>query len=305
MVTQQVQAPVIYGVAVDSDRALPLPEWNAPVVLDQLSLRQAADLPAVSSAHEVTRRQTHGREFVLSTHGETEPGWIFEVPGLLSFRWTAGGHDIGYSLTADCPDALFTFWFVHVFLPMHIALERRGQFLHAGCVTINGRAVGLLAPSGSGKSTLVKALTEHGHALLADDKLRLDSSNDEVRAIPSHPFCRPSRDYETLGFQVAKFEPMPRKLDVLFYIEAVDAQARIEFDRLEGFRSVEHLMGCYLSGSLDQRQDRSERLASLAMISKIVPMQKLQVPRDMARLDEVCTAIEAFVDHLEPEPAAT
>ena len=54
---------------------------------------------------------------------------------------------------------------------------RHGLFpLHASCVKINDRAIAFAGPSAAGKSTLAAALTQRGHALLADDVCVIDTN---------------------------------------------------------------------------------------------------------------------------------
>lgn len=60
-----------------------------------------------------------------------------------------------------------------------LALYQRGVFtLHAGAVSIGGRAIAFAGPKGAGKSTLVAALSARGHALLSDDVVALDLPAD-------------------------------------------------------------------------------------------------------------------------------
>ncbi|MEO8358809.1 MAG: hypothetical protein ABI672_02170 [Vicinamibacteria bacterium] len=72
------------------------------------------------------------------------------------------------------------------------ALEQRAStessafaFLHAGGVTIRGRAILVPGRSFAGKSTLVEALLKRGAAYLSDDMIPIDG---RLRA---HPFPRP------------------------------------------------------------------------------------------------------------------
>ena len=54
-------------------------------------------------------------------------------------------------LTLDkCSQALLAFWFVHIFLPMYLTLERGWDFIHAAAVEVDNRPILFIAPSTGG-----------------------------------------------------------------------------------------------------------------------------------------------------------
>jgi HPr kinase/phosphorylase len=56
--------------------------------------------------------------------------------------------------------------------------------LHASCVDLSGAGVVLLGPSGSGKSDLALRLIDGGARLVADDRVVIERSGDELTARP-------------------------------------------------------------------------------------------------------------------------
>ena len=119
---------------------------------------------------------THGRELTLRTDRElarSEPGqpWCLEVEGVVSFSWTCGEPVIDYCLQGNGSRELLVFWFVHIFLPLHLTLERGYDFIHSAAVEIQGQPALFIAPSTGGKSTLGDYFLKQGHAMLSDDKV--------------------------------------------------------------------------------------------------------------------------------------
>jgi hypothetical protein len=68
-------------------------------------------------------------------------------------------------------------------------LHQRGFLvLHASAVAVNGRGVGFLGGSGWGKSTLAAVFQARGHALIADDVIAVDTSQDAAPCVfPAFP----------------------------------------------------------------------------------------------------------------------
>jgi serine kinase of HPr protein (carbohydrate metabolism regulator) len=56
--------------------------------------------------------------------------------------------------------------------------------LHASCVDLSGAGVVLLGPSGSGKSDLALRLIDGGARLVADDRVVIERSGDQLTARP-------------------------------------------------------------------------------------------------------------------------
>jgi hypothetical protein len=97
-----------------------------------------------------------------------------------------------------------------------LALEQRGHdFLHASCVSIDGRTVAFVGQTGTGKSTLAALLAEEGAEVLSDDHLRVEIADGEVRC---HPGVTAIRLRELTGRRVIS-PPAPgtasRRLDAL------------------------------------------------------------------------------------------
>ncbi len=175
----------LYGVRVVCDFALfdrPTPvSAVAPGEHSALQLRQAgtgssAPPPPESLAESMPLYSTHGRELFLRTDREAARSaagqpWCLQVEGLASFSWTGGDPVIHYQLGDQGNRALLVFWFVHIFLPLHLTLERGWDFIHAAAVEVDERPILFIAPSMGGKSTLGDYFLQQGHPMLSDDKV--------------------------------------------------------------------------------------------------------------------------------------
>lgn len=69
-----------------------------------------------------------------------------------------------------------------------LAFQLRGEVgIHAGAVSVGGRAIGFAGPHGAGKSTLAVGLSLLGYPLLTDDVLPLRYLNGSWHALHSLP----------------------------------------------------------------------------------------------------------------------
>ncbi len=62
-----------------------------------------------------------------------------------------------------------------------------------------------IAPSMGGKSTLTDFFIQQGHGLISDDKVPTVIENGQFLAGGSHPYHRPHRRFEELGYHVDNF----------------------------------------------------------------------------------------------------
>ena len=232
---------------------------------------------------------THGREVLLHTDRElasSVPGqpWCLEVAGVVSFTWTGGEPVIRYQLHDDGTWPLLIFWFVHIFLPLHLTLQRSYDFIHAAAVEVNGQAILFIGPSTGGKSTLGDYFLKRGHPMLSDDKVAAFRRRGEYYAVPSHPHHRPFREFEVLGYPVEPFAERSRPIHAFYVLEWAKAGAGVELTEVTGFRKFEELLPNYLYHFRFLQEQRLRWLAQLASQSLVFRVSR---PRDLARMHEV------------------
>lgn len=291
----------LYGVRVYSEfelfdtpaaTAAEAPGEHAPVSLVAMPAGQVP--PATTE--EFSLYYAHNRELYLHTDREcgfSQPGqpWRLEVRDVVSFYWLGGETEIRYVLHDQGTQPFLVFWFVHIFLPMYLTLERGHDFIHAAGVEVGDKAILLLAPSTGGKSTLGEYFLNQGHAMVSDDKVATFLHQDAFYAIPSHPHHRPWREYEVLGAPVENFANGPRLIRAFYLLEQGEPDSDVEITEVTGFRKFEELMPNYLySFTFLQEQ----RLRWLAQLADGAPVYRVTRPWNLERMHEV---YEALCEH--------
>jgi hypothetical protein len=288
----------LYGVKVFSDFALfdrPVPVTavapgeHAALILQRIEGDKAPlDYPESTPLHT-----THGRELTLRTDRELARSvagqpWCLEVENVVSFNWTGGESTIHYQLHGEGTPALLVFWFVHIFLPLHLTLERGYDFIHSAAVEIEGQPVLFIAPSTGGKSTLGDYFLKQGHAMLSDDKVATFLHEGEFWAVPSHPHHRPFREFEVLGHPVENFSTSAHPIHAFYLLEPGEPDSAVVITEVEGFRKFEQLLSNYLFAFRFLQEQRMRWLAGLADQSQVFRVQR---PWKLDRMQEVYEAI--------------
>jgi len=234
----------------------------------------------------------HGRNVYLYSDREldgSEPGqpWCYEVKGVVRFYWTGGQRTIYYELDEGSP-ALLGFWFIHLVLPLFYTLEDMYDFLHAGAVAINGKPILLIAPTMGGKSTLTNYFIRQGHALVSDDKVATFVDHNRFMVVGSHPYHRPYRKFEELGYRVEKFAADATPIHCIYSLEKKDEDAEIAIEEIKGFEKFDTLMPNYLYMF---SYLRPRRLRYLSALLNEIRVFRLQLPWDKTLLPEVHAVI--------------
>jgi hypothetical protein len=285
---------IVYGTKITADIAFPLalPEEAET----RYELRLTSDAPET-----LYRRITcgfpffwsHGREVYLYSDrhfdgAEKGQPWCYEVKDVVRFYWIGGERTIYYVLDEKGDAALLAFWFIHLLLPFYFTLEGKYDFFHAGAVEIDGRPVLFIAPSMGGKSTLTDYFIRKGHALISDDKVPTFIRDEKFMAAGAHPYHRPYRKFEELGYHVKNFMTEFKPIDAFYVLESAAPDADVIFKEITGFRKFDRLLPSYLFLFTFLKP---ERLHYLGEMLNDIRVFSVQVPRDKQRLDEVYEAI--------------
>lgn len=295
----------LYGVKVFCelplfDRAVPI-SAVAPGEHETLELRLLGDVGAQEIYTESTSLYcTHGREVLLHTDRElasSAPGqpWCLEVAGVVSFTWTGSKPLIHYQIHDNGSWSLLVFWFVHIFLPLHLTLERGYDFIHAAAVEVDEQPILFIAPSTGGKSTLGDYFLQQGHPMLSDDKVATFLRQGQFYAVPSHPHHRPFREFEVLGYPVEPFAERARPIHAFYVLGQGEPEADVEITEVSGFRKFEELLPNYLYSFHFLREQRLRWLAHLASQSLVFRISR---PWDLARMHDVYEAVCAHTRRL-------
>lgn len=288
----------LYGVKVFCefslfDRPVPI-SAVAPGEHAALELRLLGDsnAPAIYTV-SMPLYSTHGREVLLHTDRElasSAPGqpWCLEVEGVVSFTWTGGEPVIHYQIHDDGTWPLLVFWFVHIYLPLQLTLERGYDFIHAAAVEVDQQPILFIAPSTGGKSTLGDYFLKQDHPMLSDDKVATFLRQGQFYAVPSHPHHRPFREFEVLGYPVDPFAERARPIHAFYVLGRGESEAGVEISEVTGFRKFEELLPNYLYSFHFLQEQRLRWLAQLANQSLVFRVSR---PWSLARMHEVYEAV--------------
>ena len=244
-------------------------------------------------AEPIPFNNTHGRELCLHTDRELARSasgqpWCLEVKDVVRFAWEGADPVIYYQLQEEGTQPLLVFWFVHIFLPLHLTLERGWDFIHGAAVEVDEQPIMFIAPSMGGKSTLADYFLKQGHPMLSDDKVATFLQEGHYYAVPSHPHHRPFRQFEVLGHPVEHFAAQARPIHAFYVLAQAEPDAEIEISEVTGFRKFEELLPNYLFSFSFLQEQRLRWLAQLADQSLVYRMSR---PWDLGRMHETYEAI--------------
>jgi hypothetical protein len=119
-----------------------------------------------------------------TSHVQTHPsrGYLFSATGYGTYHVTNCGDRV------QCAPTKVAAWrwqryLIGQVLPF-VSTLRGLEPLHASAVAVDGAAVAIVGPSGGGKSSLAAELASRGAAIVADDVLALEVSEEDVVAHP-------------------------------------------------------------------------------------------------------------------------
>ena len=162
------------------------------------------------------------------------------------------------------------------------------DFLHAGAVEVEGNPILFIAPSMGGKSTMTDYFIKRGHPLISDDKVPTFIADGKFMAVGSHPYHRPYRKFEELGYRVENFTTDFKPIHAFYELEGVEGDADITIEEIKGFEKFDALLPNYLYMFSYLKPKRLKYLSSMLNGIKVF---RVQVPWDMERLGEVHDAI--------------
>ncbi len=285
----------IFGTEIRSDIPFPLQLPSSSQTRYMLTL--SSDVPsffheAISCGFLLYR--AHGRSVRLYSNREfagesfKDQPWCYEVEGVGSFYWKGGGGSIYYDF-GESPDThLLSFWFIHLMLPFFFALEKRYEMFHGGAVLIEGKAVMFCAPSMGGKSTMTDYFIQKEHTLISDDKIPMIVENGQFMLTGSHPYHRPYRKFEDLGYRVSDFLDSYLPLHAMYILEKSEHNAPITIEEVRGFGKFNAMLPHYLFSFPSQKQ---YRMTCLSKLLNKIRVFRVYRPWNISRLSEVYTSI--------------
>jgi hypothetical protein len=285
---------IVYGTEISADICFPLilpVETEKKYHVELLSQPPSSIQCAITSGFMLY--YAHGRNVFLYSDREfdgSEEGqpWCYEVQDVIKFYWVGAERKVYYEMGEKGDEKLLAFWFIHLLLPLYMTLEQMYDFLHAGAVEIDGKPILFIAPSMGGKSTMTDYFIKKGHRLISDDKVPTFIDDGKFMAVGSHPYHRPYRKFEELGYRVENFSTHFKPIGQFYRLEGADEDDKISIEEIKGFEKFDTLLHNYLYMFSWLRPMRLHYLSAMLNQSKVY---SVKVPWSMERLDEVYTEI--------------
>lgn len=216
--------------------------------------------------------------------------WIFEVKGVVTFIWRMGDHTVNYKIDEFYSPEDLHFWFLASVLPMMLTLEKKYDILHVAAVEIEGKCILFSGRSLSGKSTMTEHFLKKGHALLSDDSLAVYKQENTFYGLSSHPYCRPYRMPDHLGYPAKNIADRAKPIQAIFLLKKTSPTVPVRIIELEG---DERLKAFDFQYSIKFDFFKEYRANQLAEMIKTIPVYRVLVPWNVKRLEEVRQAILA------------
>ncbi|UFH58939.1 phosphoenolpyruvate carboxykinase (ATP) [Sulfurovum mangrovi] len=286
----------VYGTKIKSDIDFPLDLSHETEIRYEVTL--SSDIPC-DIKNMITcglpLYWAHGRHVYLYSDREFEGShagqpWCYEVEDVVRFYWVGGERTIYYEMGEKGDANLLGFWFIHLFLPLYMTLEDMYDFFHAGAVEVEGKPIFFIAPSMGGKSTMTDYFIKQGHRLISDDKVPTFIDDGSFMAVGSHPYHRPYRKFEELGYRVEKFTTHFKPIHAFYVLEGMEGDAEITIEEVKGIEKFALLLPSYLY-MFSYLKPR--RLKYLSGISNSIRVFRVHVPWNRERLGEVHDKIVA------------
>jgi hypothetical protein len=247
--------------------------------------------------------QAHGRKVYLYSNQEfdsykTHQPFCYQVADILKFYWIAHEDTIYYEFTQKVDTHMLSFWFTHLMFPFYIALENMYDIFHGGAVEVDDKPILFLAPSMGGKSTMTDFFIQQNHTLISDDKVPTFIQDDKFYIVGSHPYHRPYRKFEDLGYRVDNFISTFKPIHAFYLLEKTSPTHSVEIEEIRGFKKFNSLLPHYL---FSFPWNKIQRLQYLSSINNSIRLFKVQVPWDMDRLIEVHNHIVQHTSDIQGE----
>lgn len=285
---------IVYGTKIKSDIEFPLDLSQETQTRYKVELSSKVP-PSLKSSITCgfPLYFAHGRKVYLYSDrlfdgSDIAQPWCYEVKDIVSFYWIGGERKIYYKIHQEGNAALLSFWFIHLLLPLYMTFENMYDFFHAGSVEVDGKPIFFIAPSMGGKSTMTDYFIKQGHPLISDDKIPTFIENNKFMVVGSHPYHRPYRKFEELGYHVDNFTKSFKPIHAFYLLQGQKEDADIIIKEINGFAKFDLLIPNYLYMF---SWLKAKRLKYLSTMLNSVRVFSVDVPWDKDRLGEVHSAI--------------
>lgn len=185
--------------------------------------------------------------------------------------------------------------------------------LHAGAVSMHGRAVVLLGRNHAGKSTAIAELCSRGGALLADDIALFEERDGAVVVVPTEVHhwldegsrsllglhgagqSGPSDEPDKISVGAVRVATAPAPLAAFVSLEYGDGPPRLT--RTSGLSVLAELIPAVVRFIVDEPARQRLEIAALTRLAAEVPFYRLTRPSDLRRVHEGGRLLEGLLLH--------
>jgi hypothetical protein len=310
----------VYGLRLLSNTPLPglqiTSTLNSEIDVEVLLKEESRPLPLFSQSSEVfysSPHKNHEGDPILRVGELDKAHLIFFYSDGLRFAVARNGKGV----VGDWPDD-YSLEDAATYLLgpiLGFVLRLRGTVpLHASCIAVDGRAIGLLGAPGAGKSTTAAAFARLGYPIVSEDVVPLSERDNSFWVKPGYPRINlwPSSVHAMFGDENAlpvvtpawgkrflaldqnglQFQSQALPLGGIYYLGDRDSDTRDPvIEPLDGTVAMMTLVGnTYVNYVLDDAM-RSHEFDVLGRLVSNVPVLSVRASADSAHLRDLCDGI--------------
>lgn len=315
----------IYGLELESNRPLgPLPSASGGVAAD-VCIEMAGVASVVKPADSTLRYTSHPQDPEGAASSLWE--WDSRAGTCMHLRYGADGDYADFVVNPEA-NRVRVSWTAHAHEEnvitlllgpvLGLVLRRRGTTcFHASAIAVDGCAVAISGPSGGGKSTLAAALARKGFATLGDEIAVLTETQSSFVVHPGEPRLRlwpriveqfwgsaaelphvlPGMEKRWLPLGAAdggdawRHCDRPLPLAAVYVIGQRSRNGQIRIEPFSWSAATMVLATQLYLGSLGAPSQRSAEFARLGRLAARVPVRRLHMPEQMARIEDGAAAL--------------
>jgi hypothetical protein len=305
----------VYGIDVQSDTPLPLPDY-AHGRLAHVECRSAPASVFAAAMHGIDfdRRSDAWYRFAFLRDGSTYVRW----DSVGEFLVASDGRRITCRRAEESSLESFQVYMLGQALSFAL-IKQRFEPLHATVVVVDDEAVAFLGSNASGKSSLAACFLEAGYRLLTDDLLILQASSDRILAYPGPPriklfptiadrFLGRTADPVHMNADTNKLIlpidehrscASPVALKAIYSLAAPRDTRRtcnVSIETLSPREAFVELVKSTFNRRLVTPERLERQFSMMASLADVIPVKKLAYPRAIDRLPDIRRLVLADLD---------
>jgi len=215
--------------------------------------------------------------------------FCYEVQDIVKFYWIHNKKQIHYEILSNGTQLLLEFWFLKLFYPLYLTIEKSSLFFHASSTLVNNNPIIFIAKSMSGKTTLNNYFLQKKHKFITDDILPIFLSNDSINCTLSFPYYKPYRKDEHIGNYTSLFNNQFTPIHSIYILSPYHTKQTIDIIEIKGFEKIKVLKEHSLIYRF--KFNREEQYKVLLRLSKELKIFSIHRPFGIEFLDKTYQTI--------------